>query len=149
MTALREELVYRAGPYQGYYGRAEYDRQAKRFHGQVTGTRDAITFQAKRQEDLGRAFRESVDDYLAFCRQRQEEPKKPFSGKFMTRISPELHRKLSALADLAGKSLNQFVSESLEAATQANDRSAGESARGTRTTKSFGSKRPKAPRKRA
>jgi HicB family len=28
-------------------------------------------------------FESSIDDYLAFCKQRGEEPNKPFSGQFV------------------------------------------------------------------
>ncbi|MCY2946086.1 MAG: toxin-antitoxin system HicB family antitoxin [Planctomycetota bacterium] len=52
------------------------------------------------------------DDYLAFCQQRGEKPNKPFSGQFVTRISPELHRQVRrqafpAKASMPG-SLNNF-----------------------------------------
>lgn len=114
MTAINEQIIYLAGPYHGYCGKAEYDHQAKQFHGEVTGTRDTVTFQAKKQEELRAAFQESVDDYLAFCKERNEEPEKPFSGKFMARIPPALHRTLSTMAELSGKSLNQLVGECLE-----------------------------------
>jgi predicted HicB family RNase H-like nuclease len=44
------------------------------------------------------------------------EPEKPFSGKFSLRIDPELHRRIALKARLANKSLNSWVSETLEAA---------------------------------
>ena len=40
------------------------------------------------------------------------DPKK-FSGKFMVRIEPSLHRRLAAKAQAAGESLNSFVARSL------------------------------------
>ena len=55
---------------------------------------------------------------LAFCRQRGEAPDRPFSGQFMTRIPPELHRQINAAAALSGKSLNGWVTEQLQAAVQ-------------------------------
>lgn len=101
------------GPYKGFHGRAEYDDDAGFFHGQVIGTRDVITFQAPTFERVVPEFKASVDDYLAFCKEREEKPEKPFSGNFVARIAPELHRELSTLAQLSGKSLNQFVSDRL------------------------------------
>jgi predicted HicB family RNase H-like nuclease len=80
----------------------------------VLGTRDVVTFQGRSPAELRQAFRESIDDYLEFCRELNRPPDKPFSGKFMTRLSPALHKKLSMLADASGKSLNQFVGECLE-----------------------------------
>ncbi|MCU0712692.1 MAG: type II toxin-antitoxin system HicB family antitoxin [Pirellula sp.] len=78
----------------------------------------AITFQGKSVAELNKAFRESIEDYLAFCKQRGETPDKPFSGQFVTRISPELHRQVNVAAALAGKSLNAFVTEQLQSAVQ-------------------------------
>jgi predicted HicB family RNase H-like nuclease len=60
--------------YKGYLGKVEFDDQAALFHGEVISTRDVITFQGKSVAELKQAFRDSVDDYLAFCAQRGEEP---------------------------------------------------------------------------
>lgn len=118
MTAIAEKCVYSCGPYKGYGGEAEYDSDAELFHGEVTGTRDIVTFQGRTPVELRAAFQESVDDYLDFCKSRGESPEKPYSGKFVTRIGPETHRRISALAEQAGKSLNQFISDQLEALAQ-------------------------------
>ena len=75
-----------------------------------------ITFQGRSVAELKRAFQGSVDDYLAFCKQRGEEPNKPFSGQFVTRIPPELHRQVNLAASISGKSLNAWVAEQLQAA---------------------------------
>ena len=52
--------------YKGYVGKVEYDGEAEIFHGEVLGTRDVITFQGRSVDELKTAFRESIDDYLAF-----------------------------------------------------------------------------------
>jgi len=67
--------------YKGYVGVAEVDTEAGIIHGEVVNTRDVITFQATSMRELEKVFRESVDDYLAFCRERGETPDKPFLGK--------------------------------------------------------------------
>ncbi|MBM4031046.1 MAG: type II toxin-antitoxin system HicB family antitoxin [Planctomycetes bacterium] len=102
--------------YKGYVGRVEFEDEAGIFHGEVVGTRDVITFQGQTVGELRAAFEESVDDYLAFCRERGEEPDRPFSGQFVTRIAPELHRQISLAAGLSRKSLNAWVSEQLQSA---------------------------------
>jgi predicted HicB family RNase H-like nuclease len=99
------------GPYKGFYGRAEYDQESNLFHGQIIGTRDVITFQGKSTTELEASFPESIDDYLSFCESRGESPEKPYSGKFMLRIDPELHRRASTIAAHNGISLNQFVAD--------------------------------------
>lgn len=118
MKQMHESCLYACGPYKSYCGRADYDEDAEIFHGQVIGTRDVITFQGKNLKELRTAFTESVDDYLSFCKKAGEPPEKPFSGKFVARLDPDLHRRLSIMAQLAGKSLNQFISDCLQAATQ-------------------------------
>ncbi len=102
--------------YKGYFGKVEFDDEAGIFHGEVLDTRDVITFQGQSVDDLKAAFQESIDDYLAFCKQRGEQPNKPFSGQFVTRVPPELHRQVNLAASLSGKSLNAWVVEQLQAA---------------------------------
>jgi len=101
--------------YKGYIGKVEFDDEAGIFHGEVINTRDVITFQGKSVAELKKAFRESVHDYLGFCAARGEEPDKPFSGQFVTRIPPELHRQVNLAAALSGKSLNAWVADQLKA----------------------------------
>src|SRR5271165_5517091 len=102
--------------YKGYVGKVEFDDEAGIFHGEVLDTRDVITFQGRSVDELKSAFEESVDDYLAFCEERGEEPNKPFSGQFVTRVPPELHRQVNLAASLSGKSLNAWVVEHLQEA---------------------------------
>jgi len=64
--------------YKGYAGHVEFDDETGIFHGEVLDLRDVITFQGKSVEEIERAFRESVDDYLEFCEERHEEPDKPY-----------------------------------------------------------------------
>jgi predicted HicB family RNase H-like nuclease len=100
--------------YKGYTGHVEFDDETDIFHGEVLDTRDVITFQGETVEELRRAFRDSIDDYLEFCAERNEKPDKPFSGKFVVRLSMGLHHRAYVKAMKQGKSLNQLVVESLE-----------------------------------
>ena len=58
--------------YKGYSGDVEYDDEAKIFHGEVLDTKDIITFQGKNVTEIEKSFRESIDDYLQFCKEREE-----------------------------------------------------------------------------
>jgi predicted HicB family RNase H-like nuclease len=100
--------------YKGYLGLTQLDIEADVIHGEVANVRDVITFQGKSPAELWQAFVDSVDDYLAFCHERGEKPDKPYSGKFVTRLGPELHRKISARALAEGKSVNAWVGEQLQ-----------------------------------
>jgi predicted HicB family RNase H-like nuclease len=62
--------------YKGYTGRVEFDNEAGIFHGEVIGLRDVITSQGRTVDEVRDAFRESVEDDLAFCAKRGEEPEK-------------------------------------------------------------------------
>jgi predicted HicB family RNase H-like nuclease len=104
--------------YKGYLGKVEIDEEAGLFHGEVINVRDVITFEGDSVAELQQAFRESIDDYLAFCAERGEEPDKPFSGRFMVRVNPELHRRIATRARLSDKSLNSWVIEVLDAASR-------------------------------
>jgi predicted HicB family RNase H-like nuclease len=97
--------------YKGYIGKVEFDDDANIFHGEVINLRDVITFQGESVQELRQAFQDSVDDYLAFCAERQEEAEKPFSGTFTVRVQPELHRAIYLQARLTNKSLNSWVSD--------------------------------------
>ncbi len=99
--------------YKGYFGKVEFDDEANIFYGEVINLRDVVTFQGETVKELRKAFRESVDDYLEFCAGRGEDPEKPYSGKFVVRVDPELHKTISIQARKNGKSLNAWVHDTL------------------------------------
>ncbi|MBK1990920.1 type II toxin-antitoxin system HicB family antitoxin [Sphaerospermopsis aphanizomenoides BCCUSP55] len=99
--------------YKGYEAVVEFDDEAEIFHGEVINIRDVITFQGSSVKELKQAFQDSVDDYLAFCQERGEEPDKPFSGKFVVRINPQLHKTIAIRARQQGKSLNSWIEQRL------------------------------------
>jgi predicted HicB family RNase H-like nuclease len=102
--------------YKGYIGHVEYDDEAKIFHGEVVGLKDIITFQGSSVEELDQAFKDSVDDYLKWCKKRREKPEKTFSGTFNLRIPPTLHAKLALQAKSMGISLNSYIAQTLQQA---------------------------------
>jgi predicted HicB family RNase H-like nuclease len=99
--------------YKGYTGHVEYDDEAKIFHGEVLGIKDVVTFQGTTVKEIEKAFKASVDDYLAFCKERGEEPDRPFSGNFNLRIPPDLHAKIFIAAKTHHESLNSYISRTL------------------------------------
>ena len=102
--------------YKGYTGHIEFDDEAGLFHGEVLDTKDVVTFQGRSVDEIVQAFRDSVDDYLDFCAERGEKPDKPFSGKFVLRMNPELHHAIHLKAVKAEKSLNIVVNDTLQSA---------------------------------
>lgn len=105
--------------YRGYIGVVEFDSDAGIFHGDVINTRDVITFQGKSVDEIERAFRESVDDYLDWCKGEGVEAEKPYSGKFNLRLDPELHREAAITAKGLHMSLNSYVEKALRESLKA------------------------------
>ena len=104
--------------YKGYIGNVNFDDEANIFHGEVINLRDIVTFQGETVKQLRKAFRDSVDDYLEFCKERGESPEKPYSGKFMVRVEPKLHKAVAMHAKIEHKSLNAWVHDTLELAAK-------------------------------
>jgi predicted HicB family RNase H-like nuclease len=107
---MREYLMMR---YKGYIGNVTYDADAKVFHGEVIGLKDVITFQGTAVDELEKAFHDSVDDYLVWCKERGDKPEKTFSGKLNLRMPSELHAQLVVDAAKRDMSLNDFINEKL------------------------------------
>src|SRR5690606_33322249 len=99
--------------YKGYSARIEYDDEDGIIFGQIVGIRDGVGFHAESVDDLRSAFHEAVDDYIETRAKVGKEPQKPYSGKMMFRVSPDVHRKAAIAAELSGKSLNQWAEEAL------------------------------------
>ena len=104
--------------YKGYSARVEYDDEDGVLFGRIAGIRDGVGFHADSVEELRTAFRDAVDDYIDTCAKVGKEPQKPYSGKMMFRVDPEVHRKASLAAELSGKSLNQWAEETLAKAAE-------------------------------
>jgi predicted HicB family RNase H-like nuclease len=99
--------------YKEYFAKVEFDDEDNIFHGEIINLRDVITFEGETVEELRKAFHDSVEDYLEFCAERGEDPEKPYSGKFMVRVDPVLHKTIAIQARKSGKSLNAWVNETL------------------------------------
>lgn len=104
--------------YKGYSARIEFDPDDRIFVGHVAGIRDSVAFHGSSVHELERAFHESVDDYLAACRNLGQSPERPASGKLMLRIPPAVHANALRAAELTGKSLNQWAARVLDDAAR-------------------------------
>ena len=95
--------------YKGYTGIVELEEGSDVLFGRVIGLRDVITFQGESVAEVTQAFHDSVDDYLAFCKELGESPEKPYSGHFILRLDPHFHRELANLAQMQATSLNALI----------------------------------------
>jgi len=104
--------------YLGYAAKIEYSDEDRCFVGRVAGIRDVIGFHADNVTALRAAFEEAVEDYLIYCAECGRAPQRPASGKISLRIPPEVHAAVTVAADVSGKSVNQWISDTLAQATQ-------------------------------
>jgi predicted HicB family RNase H-like nuclease len=84
--------------HRGYRARVEFDAEDGLFVGRIAGIRDGVGFHADTVPALVQAFHEAVDDYLATCATLGKAPERPYSGKLMLRVDPQLHAKTAASA---------------------------------------------------
>lgn len=105
--------------YKGYLARVEYLDDVDTMQGRVINIRDVVTFRGDNLKTLKRELRQSVEDYLAFCRKDGVEPEKPFSGKLSLRLPPELHKELAKIAVQEDTSLNSLIVDRLVAVAHA------------------------------
>ena len=103
--------------YKGYAARIEYSDDDGCFIGNIAGIKDVIGFHADSVKELRSAFEEAVDDYLATCEKLNRSPQKPYSGKLMLRVPPEIHARAAMMAEAHGMSLNQWAADVLSKAT--------------------------------
>ena len=104
--------------YRGYFARIDYDDEDKILVGRLAGIDDVVGFHADTVAGLEAAFHEAVDDYLAACEKVGKAPERPYSGRVMFRIDPEVHSRVALAAELSGKSLNQWAEEALRDAAE-------------------------------
>ncbi|ACD93797.1 type II toxin-antitoxin system HicB family antitoxin [Trichlorobacter lovleyi] len=99
--------------FKGYAAKIEYSDEDACFIGHIAGIKDVIGFHAETVKELRAAFEEAVDDYLATCERVGRAPQKPYSGKLMLRVPPEVHARAAMMAQAHGVSINQWASDVL------------------------------------
>lgn len=99
---------------EGHKAKIEYDPDIDMFRGEILGLNGGADFYGATPDELHTEFKKSLAVFLDVCREKGIQPYKDYSGKFNLRISPELHAKIAAIASAQGKSLNQWIVESLD-----------------------------------
>ncbi|WDE06743.1 type II toxin-antitoxin system HicB family antitoxin [Thalassomonas viridans] len=104
--------------YKGYAASIEYSDADECFIGHIAGIKDRVGFYGESVVELKEAFHEVVEDYLETCTAVGKEPQKPYSGRLMLRISPELHATIATAAEVSGQSINQWIFRALSQASR-------------------------------
>lgn len=105
--------------YQGYAARIEYSDEDQCLIGHIAGVNDIVGFHGDSVAELRAAFEEAVDDYVETCEKLGRAPQKPYSGKLMLRVPLEVHTAVAVAAEVSGKSINQWATETLTEAVRA------------------------------
>ena len=99
--------------YRGYTARIEFDERDAIFVGRVLGVKAIIGFHGETVAELRADFEAAIDFMIEDCEARGETPEKPYSGKLMLRVPPEVHAHAAMMAEAHGKSLNQWATDVL------------------------------------
>ena len=100
-----------------YRALIQYDPEIEMFRGEFMGLNGSADFYANDIEGLKKEGAISLKVFLQMCVEEGVEPKKNYSGKFNIRIPPELHEDIASVAISEGKSINQWVVETLNYAS--------------------------------
>lgn len=98
----------------GYDAVIKYDPEIKMFRGSFIGLNGGADFYADSVAKLEKEGRTSLKVFLEACKEEGIEPRKSFSGKFVVRVDPDTHRKITQAAAAEGVSINQWVQQQLE-----------------------------------
>lgn len=99
--------------YNNYAARIEFSSEDECFIGHIAGIKDIVGFHGESVAELKSSFEEAVDDYIELYNKVGKSPQKPYSGKLMLRIPPNIHAAVATAAELNGKSINQWATDAL------------------------------------
>ena len=84
----------------------------------IVGLNGAADFYAADLEGLKREGKISLEVFLEVCAEKGIAPKKQ-AGRFALRLDPETYQSVAIAASASGKSINQFIVDSLKQSVQA------------------------------
>jgi predicted HicB family RNase H-like nuclease len=101
--------------YKGYYGSIEYSKEDDCLFGKVSGMPDnLISYEGNTATELYTDFKEAIDAYLSYCKEKGIKPRKSYNGVLNIRIPAEIHGKIALIAESTGTSINSFIRDSIE-----------------------------------
>ena len=106
--------------YKGYTARIDYSHDDGCFVGHIAGINDIVGFHGDSVAELRGAFEEAVDDYFQTCESLNRPPQQPYSGNLMLQVPPEVHAAIAIAAEVSGKSVSQWATDTFAHALQTN-----------------------------
>ena len=101
--------------YKGYIGSIEFSEADGVFFGKVQGIRSLISYEGTNASELLTDFHNAVDSYLDSCITNGDNPEVAYKGSLNIRLKPEIHKRAAVYALAHNQSLNNFISEAVEA----------------------------------
>ena len=102
--------------HKGYIACIDFDADDCIFTGRLLGIEDIVTFHGESVAELETAFHDAVAHYLAVSVQTGRKAQKSYSGRLALRMPPELHAQAAVKAASAGKSINQWLIDTVQTA---------------------------------
>lgn len=100
--------------YKGYTGSVEFSTEDNCLFGKVQGLHNTlISYEGTTIAEIRKDFEEAIDNYISSCKERGIEPAKPYSGKFVVRMSSDLHSRVAAMAEATGTTINDFINNAV------------------------------------
>ena len=100
--------------YEGYMGSVEFDEKDECLYGHVQGMRDELlSYKGKSVAELERKFKIAINKYLASCKKKDENPKRPYNGPLNVRLGPDLHFRAAMMAESMCITINAFIKEAV------------------------------------
>ncbi len=105
----------------GHKAVINYDPEIEMFRGEFVNLNGGADFYATDIKGLQEEGKKSLILFLKMCKEDGVKPLKSYSGKFNVRLSPDMHADLATVAASEGKSINQWIVESLSNCIRHND----------------------------
>ena len=100
--------------YNGYHAQIEFNSEDQIFVGSVIGINDSLNFHGSSVNELKDHFKQSIDNYLALCKELGKKPEKEYRGSINIRLTPVLHKSAALYSAEDHISINQFIVEAVQ-----------------------------------
>lgn len=100
--------------YKGYTGSVEFSEEDDCLFGKVQGLHGTlISYEGATIDEIREDFKGAIDEYLESCKDRGIKPAKPYSGRFVVRMTSDLHSRVAAMAETTGTTINEFITRAV------------------------------------
>ena len=103
---------------EGHKAVVSFDPEMGLFRGEFLGLNGGADFYSDSVKGLVAEGRTSLRVFLEMCAEKGTTPFRAFSGRFNVRLDPAVHAAAVTAAAAEGKSLNEWIADAIEAATE-------------------------------